>query len=961
MHRIIGPLLLACLVASCNATKVVPGPPKPTAKPPATAVLPPEALAALAGAAAKRAVAPTDAITTLTGKVKILANNGAGLVSNNGGNIISDNGGGVISNNSSNLVGKVRFQLQAEAAPAEALLADAVVALYDAQGKLLTLPDGTPIAAVSDATGTYRLTAPLPKANLVLRTKLWTGGELAAMHPKDAAGEQPLDTASSLGAAYVLERFVQGQQAIYEKLPAAEAGALHDELDQARGGLAKVPAYQRAELAQLADALRAKVPAVDHRLAEIKALLIGQAKLGDGRPATEVALPPAGAMLVDARGNMLVGDPHLGRIRAIGQDGRISTWADPLRGSLVKQGFPEIADMALGPGGTVFVATGRRVFRVGARGDVTTIGGNGQAGTPPAEGRATEIPLIPLALAAGPDGTAYVLANGVNADDLPRVVAIGPDGMAHTLAGPGVSLLLPGGLSIAHDGALSVTCSGPAEAMLYRWKPGEPGAKQLSVPRGSGQPGALVEAPDGTRYMADQDGHRVHAVTADGSSRVAAGPGGPAATAGLGRPGKLALAPDGTLYVEDQDAGRIFALAPDGGWRVVAGTSGNVTSQGALTEVAINQPVGVAFDAQGRLLFSENASGTLRRLSGTTLETVAGSTSGFAGDGGPATAARMASVTSIAVAGDTTWLLDKGNARLRRIDADGTIHTVAGRATTEIRNANGTVYETLQPGQPVPPDAVDLGDAYALAIGPDGRPYMGVLRRNQVWRVRADGRVELVAGVGTHAGALVQDTLAGMAPEGDGIPAVTAHLGGPTGLAFDAHGDLYVAEVSGCRVRRISGLTGPTPTIANFAGTPILSLLDPSTFPSIADILQRSFAEQVLLAPLGLVFDAAGNLYVAGGGTRTLDEYAVGAGDALVGFEAIPRVDAAVLRLGTDGHAHGVAGIAGLGAYLSDPAADDYLALPAQVAIDAQGRLAIADTSAGLVHVLPPGAAAAAP
>ncbi|MFP5503778.1 MAG: hypothetical protein ACLGIN_14905, partial [Candidatus Sericytochromatia bacterium] len=262
---------------------------------------------------------------TLVGKVKLISDKGLGLISNNTGNVVSNNGGAIIGANG----GSYRLQ----AAAAESLLTDATIELLDAEGQVLHGPDGKPLTAVSDGEGGYRLEARLPEENLVMRVRLFGGGELLAMLA--LAQEAPtgpltidLDTASSFSAAYVLERFVKGSRQVYDKLPLAEAQALDAAMEAARAGLTAAPSYEREAQVAAAQALRSQAPQLDRKLEEIKLLLIGQENLGNGLKATEVAITTPVAVLGDAAGRLFIAEHAAGRIRQISADGVITAFAD---------------------------------------------------------------------------------------------------------------------------------------------------------------------------------------------------------------------------------------------------------------------------------------------------------------------------------------------------------------------------------------------------------------------------------------------------------------------------------------------------------------------------------------------------------------------------------------------------------------------------------------------------------
>ncbi len=249
------------------------------------------------------------------------------------------------------------------------------------------------------------------------------------------------------------------------------------------------------------------------------------------------------------------------------------------------------------------------------------------------------------------------------------------------------------------------------------------------------------------------------------------------------------------------------------------------------TTVPLLLPGGLAYDAQGDLFFAETSNHVVRRVSATgVLTTVAGTgVQGFAGDGGPASAARLDSPAAVAIdaAGDI-FIADSHNHRIRRVDAaSGAIATVAGTGVAG-ESADGTAASAAQIDLPV-----------ALALDAQGDLYFADARRHVVRRVDATtGLLRTVAGNRTQGFA------------GDGGVATAAPIDTPTGLAVDGAGDLYLADTHNQRVRRVDAATGVITTVAG-TGQPGFS---GDQGPAIAAALRL---------PRGLVVDAAGNLFVA--------------------------------------------------------------------------------------------------
>jgi sugar lactone lactonase YvrE len=913
---------------------------------------------------------------TLTGKVKIISDNGGGIISDNGGGIISDNGGGVISNNSGNIIAnngggivanngggivanngggltsKVKRRVLETRQAAEFLLADAVVSVEDASGKPVLDAAGKPVTATTDATGTYHLAAKLPAGNLVLRIKVHEGGalkggQLTAMLPQRAGTTRtaPIDTSSTLGAAYVLGKYVRGSQKTFDKLPAANADKLQADLDGTRRLLDAVPSYQPDDMTALTERLRAKAPALDQTLTEIQALLLGQEAGGDGQQALNaaLALPTGLAFMPD--GALLIGEPTLGRLRTIGQDGTIGTLADTIRGK-VKQNFPNIQDLLVAPDGTVYVATRAQVTKIAPDGTVSLVAGTTLAGAGPVDGPATTTAIAPGRLALGPDGTLYIGETTTgHVPAFARLLAVDATGLIHRVDRDGDFQAdeYVSGLERDADGSFVVLLWSHTAAShrLVRIKPGQPAQELAKDAQLTIKPGDMALAADGTCYVSIPQAGAVLAFKPDGTRTVVAGAGGPANTSDLGQPGTLLLAPDGTLLIADLRSNLVRALGPDGSWKVRAGTTSLVQAAGDLRSLALNGPFGATFDDQGRLLIAEAGGNRVARFDGKGLELVAGDGEvGYAGDGGPAVQARFTRLHRMAMHGGTLYVCDDN--RIRAIAPDGTITTVAGGGGTE----------GLAAGQRVPGSQVEL-DGLGLAVAPDGRIYVGT-GHNQILRIEADGTVSHVAGVQRDSSLDGSGGIGGfLGSTGDGGPAAEATFFGVQGLAFDAKGDLYVADGGNFRVRKITGLDGPNPTIGPYAGMTIAEILAHvgDGEPQINGI---AAGELPLVAPIGMTSDAKGNLYVADAGTVALPYFAVLSGTGLADvFNSLPRVYSHIYRIGPDGKVTVVAGTQGK--FYTKPTDEDAMVLPLDLAVGPDGRMAIVDAGANLIRILPAG------
>ncbi|MBL7618380.1 protein kinase [Frankia sp. AgB1.8] len=221
--------------------------------------------------------------------------------------------------------------------------------------------------------------------------------------------------------------------------------------------------------------------------------------------------------------------------------------------------------------------------------------------------------------------------------------------------------------------------------------------------------------------------------------------------------------------------------------------------------------------------------------------TVAGTgATGFAGDGGPATAAKLNGPLSPAVdaAGDV-YIPDYGNNVVRRVSPDGTITTVAGDGTAGFSGDGG------------PATAAELDGPAAVAVDAAGNLYISEVSNNRIRRVSATGIITTFAGRSDDGpGTLLGDIAApATASFGDGGPATQAYLFAPIGLAFDGSGDLLVADSANNRIRRISP-AGVITTVAGGYGRGSYGDGGPAT-------------QALLDDPYDVALDSAGRVYVA--------------------------------------------------------------------------------------------------
>src|SRR5262249_8758352 len=149
------------------------------------------------------------------------------------------------------------------------------------------------------------------------------------------------------------------------------------------------------------------------------------------------------------------------------------------------------------------------------------------------------------------------------------------------------------------------------------------------------------------------------------------------------------------------------------------------------------------------------------------ITTVAGNGSaGFSGDGGPAVSASIYQPEGVAVdAAGNLYIADSGNNRIRRVNPQGVIQTVAGNGAAGFDGDGGPAISAV------------LDQPEGLAIGNTGHIYVAESENNRIREIVPGGTITTVAGNGT----------AGYS--GDSGPATAAELSFPLGVAVDATGD----------------------------------------------------------------------------------------------------------------------------------------------------------------------------
>jgi uncharacterized repeat protein (TIGR01451 family) len=283
----------------------------------------------------------------------------------------------------------------------------------------------------------------------------------------------------------------------------------------------------------------------------------------------------------------------------------------------------------------------------------------------------------------------------------------------------------------------------------------------------------------------------------------------------------------GNVYVPSFHENRVYKVATNGTVTTVAGngTSGYSGDGGAATSAQLNEPMGLAIDASGNLYIADYGNSSIRKVSGGVITTVAGNgTSGYSGDGGLATSAELRNPYGVALdSAGNLYIADTYNYRIRKVSG-GVITTVAGNGTIGYSGDNGAAT------------SAELSYPFGVAVdGAGANLYIGDSNSSRVRRV-SSGIITTFAGNGSFGFS------------GDGGSATSAELSYPYGVAVDASGNVYIADIGNERIRKVS--SGVITTVAGNG-----------TYGFSGD--GGSATSATLGEPLGVAVDSLGNFYIA--------------------------------------------------------------------------------------------------
>lgn len=660
--------------------------------------------------------------------------------------------------------------------------------------------------------------------------------------------------------------------------------------------------------------------------------------VGDGGQAVDaVLLRPGGvrAAGTSSDSRVFIADTRDHRIRELKSDGSIITIAGTGESGYFGDGGAATAAWLYGPtdmdmdgDGNLYIAdTGNHCIRkVSADGTISTIAGTGVAGFTGDGGAATSATLN------GPRGVRVDGAGGVWIADTQnhRVRFVNTAGVIATSAGTGVA-------GFSGDSGLA-------------------NKAQLNQPQG------LELSSAGSVYIADTGNSRIRRINNRGVIATVAGTdspgysgdGGSATMAQLKQPCGVRLGVNSSFYIADTGNSRVRFVNSFGNITTLAGsgTAGYNGDGGAATSAQLNAPADVHVFDDGSFLIADTLNDRVRRVTvNRTMQTAAGDgAASFCCDGAQAASARIAlPLMARKMHDNTVYIADNANSRVRRVDTDDVIATVAGNGSAGYSGDGGPATEAM------------LNAPADMILAANGKVYIADSMNHRVRYIDADGNIFTAAGNGT----------AGYA--GDGGAGVHAMLNTPTGLALDANGNLLIADSKNNRIRLYNTTSGMMSVIAGSAQGAGFS----------GDGGAATSAQ--LSLPTGVAVDTLGNILIADSknqrirridNTGTIHTYA-GNGDQGYGGDGASALDASfnvphsvaadangdlfvadslnqrIRRVRNDGIIVTVAGN-GESGYKGDnaDATSAMLTMPLGVSTDGNGNLLIADTGNNRIRAI---------
>ncbi|MFH1498333.1 MAG: hypothetical protein ABII82_10955, partial [Verrucomicrobiota bacterium] len=397
-----------------------------------------------------------------------------------------------------------------------------------------------------------------------------------------------------------------------------------------------------------------------------------------------------------------------------------------------------------------------QIRKISPDGIVSRLAGSGLSGNRDGEGVNADF-WFPEGIAIDSSGNAYIADRGTNI-----IRKVTSSGIVTTFAGSGYANF----------------ADGPANEAHFNW------------------PSDVAVDTDGNVYVADLSNSRIRKITPDGNVSTLAGswmPGhqdGEATQAMFREPRKICVDASGNVYVADSGNFCIRKITPDGTVSTLAGSPSGYGYRDDVGQLArFGYPLGgICVDSENNVYVADRGNFRIRKI------TPNGSVSTFSGSGvygyldGTKSSARFGGLADVAIdAMGGLIVADEDNQRIRRVNPDGSVSTIAGTDTYGYTNGNGTIASFKSPR--------------GLAMDRNGNLYIADQGNHRIRKISPNGDVNNYAG-------------SGQTGNSDG-PASTSRFYFPTDVIMDSDDNVIVADTYNHRIRKIT----PDGNVTTIAGS----------------------------------------------------------------------------------------------------------------------------------------------
>ena len=538
---------------------------------------------------------------------------------------------------------------------------------------------------------------------------------------------------------------------------------------------------------------------------------------GDKGPALKASFNFPAGLCLDQAGNLYVADRNNHRVRRIDTSGIVTTVAGAGVPDMGGDGGPAIdahlnypSDLVCDGKGNLYISdrSNNRIRKVDVKGTITTVAGMGPPEFGGDFGPATDALLkYPFGIDLDRKGNLYIADRGNN-----RIRKVDTQGIITTVAGDSAhffsgdygpatraSLAYPTDVVVDDKGNLyiadrnnnrirKVDSLGIMTTVMGIGKYEYNGDNEIASETTLHLPFALALSPDGKLIIVDRNHFRVrtmdlksHAIAtlAGNGDSWFRGDGGTGKGATLEFPSGIGIDSKGNVIFSDKMHNRLRFINPKGFIYSLAGSNyqGNEGDGGLASEASLYLPDSIAVDRNDNIYFvsPQGPSKFVRKIDpqGKITRFAGNGVLGDKGDGGPAVQASFGVIQDIAVDGQgNVYLADLTNRKIRRVDTQGVVTTLASDTWVKI------VDEEIHPN--------------GIAINKSGEIFISDSGSSKIRKINRDQKVITFAGTGEFR------------DYGDGGPAIQAGIRSPGGLAFNPDGELFIAEETSHRIRKIN-------------------------------------------------------------------------------------------------------------------------------------------------------------